>query len=120
MNREPPTLDMRPDGSFTEAAGAHRPAGGHPFGLPPPGRRPTVPLSAKLMLGGIVVAAVGFSIAVAVLAIWVVSLVLPVIIIGVAVAWAAMKYRRWQLLRGQPLSTRAPGGYPRQPPGGFR
>ncbi len=99
MNREPPIIDMRPDGTF----------------LPPPGRRPVVPMSAKLMLGGILVAALGISVAIAALAIWVVSLVLPVIIIAAAVAWAAMKFRRWQSFRGQPLAPRAPGGYPRQP-----
>ena len=110
---------MRPDGTFVEASRFEAP-GARPAGVPPYGRRPVVPLSAKLMIGGIVVAAVAVSIAIAALAIWVVSLVLPVVIIAVAVAWAAMKFRRWQLFRGQPLSTRTPGSYPRQPPGGVR
>ncbi len=106
MNREPPIIDMRPDGTFVQAPGLPPP------GLPPFGRRLAVPMSAKFMLGGILVAAVGVFIAVAALAIWVVSLVLPVIIIAAAVAWTAMKFRRWQSFRGQPLA-------PRQPPGGF-
>ena len=92
MNHEPPTIDMRPDGSF----------------LPPPGRRPMVPWSTKLLLGAIAVAALAVSVAVAALAIWVVSLVLPVAIIAGFAAWLMFKWRRWQLLRGQPLVRPGP------------
>ena len=98
MNRVPPTIEMLPDGSFR---------------VPP--RRPLAPFSAKVMLGALLVAAVALSVAMAVLAIWVVSLVLPVIIIAGAVAWAMYKFRRWQLLR----SHQGGGfGVPRKP-GGF-
>lgn len=93
----PPTIDMRPDGSFRQ-----------------PPRPGVVPLSAKMMLAAVVVAAVGVSVLVAALAIWVVSMLLPVVIIAGAGAYALYKYRRWQLLRGQPGALR-----PRQP-GGFR
>jgi hypothetical protein len=99
MNRPPPIIDMLPDGSFVEQ--------------PRPGR---VPISAKVMLGGILVAAVAVSVTVAALAIWLVSLLLPVIILSAAVAWAAFKFRQWQLFRG--YGRRGRGLGPRQP-GGF-
>jgi hypothetical protein len=84
MNRIPPTLDMLPDGRFRSAP-------------PPPSG---VPLSFKLMVTAILVALVAGAVAVAALALWVFSMVLPVLVIAGAGAWAMMKYRRWQLLRG--------------------
>ena len=101
MNREPPTIDMLPDGTFRA-----------------PPRPRTVPFSAKLMVGSVLVAAVAASIVVAALAIWVVSMVLPVLIIAGAVGWAALRFRRWQLFRGDGRNlnpradnTRQPGGF---------
>ena len=96
MERVPPTIDMLPDGSFRQ-----------------PPRPSVVPLSAKMMLAAVVVAAVGVSVLVAALAIWVVSMVLPVIVIAGAGAYALYRFRRWQLLRGQPgvLRPRQPGGF---------
>ncbi|HYZ64748.1 MAG TPA: hypothetical protein VE650_20020 [Acetobacteraceae bacterium] len=83
MNRIPPTLDMLPDGSFRS---------------PPP---PTgVPLSTKLLFGAVLVAMVAGAIAVAAVAVWVLSMVLPVLVVAGVVAWGLIKYRRWQLLRG--------------------
>ena len=107
MTRRPPTIDLRPDGSFR---------------APP---RLGLPFTTKLVIGGVLVAAICMSIALAAVALWVVSMVLPVIIIAGAVAWAAMRYRRWQLLRSQrdglfhPLDPGPP--QPRYPPqpGGF-
>ena len=86
MNRIPPTLDMRPDGTFRTPP--------RPMGLP---------LSTKLLVGGVLVAIGGLSLAVAFLAIWVVSLILPVVIIAGGIAWAALKWKQWQV-------RRAPGG----------
>ena len=82
MNHIPPTLDMQLDGSFR---------------TPP---RAGVPLSFKLMLGAIMVAVVGGAIAFAALALWVFSMVLPVVVVAGLFAWATMQYRRWQALRG--------------------
>jgi hypothetical protein len=82
MDHVPPTLDMRPDGSFR---------------VPP---RARVPLSFKLMVGAILVAVVAGAIAFAALAIWVFSMVLPVVVIAAVFAWAMLKFRRWQALRG--------------------
>ena len=67
MDRTPPTLDMRLDGSFRT-----EPKAG-------------VPVSFKLMVGGILLALTAGAVAVAALAIWVVSLVLPVLVAGRAV-----------------------------------
>ncbi len=82
MTRVPPTIDMLPDGSFH---------------VPP--QRPMVPLTAKVMLAAVAVAVIGGSIAVAALAIWVVSMILPAIILAGAVAYGLFRYQRWQSLR---------------------
>ena len=75
---------MLPDGTF----------GGGP-------RPPLVPFTTKLMIGAVLVAVLGGCLAVAALALWFVSLILPVVLIAAAVAWAMVRFRRWQLLRGQ-------------------
>lgn len=81
MNHMPPTLDMRLDGSFR---------------TPP---RAGAPLSFKLMLGGLVVALGAGAIAFAALALWVLSMALPVIIVAGVFAWCMMRFRRWQAMR---------------------
>ncbi|GAC1340823.1 MAG: hypothetical protein NVSMB18_11650 [Acetobacteraceae bacterium] len=84
MNHVPPTLDMTPDGGFRR--------------LPPaPGR---VPASFKLLVGAVILAVVAGAVTVAALALWVVSLMLPVLVLAAAGAYAMVKYRRWQSLRG--------------------
>lgn len=96
MDRRPPTLDMLPDGTFRTA--------------PPPLR---VPFSMKVAAGGVLVAALAVSLTVAAAAIWVVSMLLPVIVIGGGVAWGALKWREWQAsLRGQRnIRPGQPGGF---------
>jgi len=83
MNRVPPTLDMLPDGRFRTAP----PVAG-------------VPLSFKLLVGAILVAVVAGSVAIAAFALWVLSVMLPVLVLAGVGAWAAVRFRRWQLLRG--------------------
>ena len=87
---------MMPDGSFRTA--------------PPPG---TVPFSTKLVIYGALIAVVGVALAVAFLAIWVVAMLLPVIVIAGGVAYLAMRWRRWQSLRGKgkPPSVFQPGRF---------
>ncbi len=82
MNRIPPTLDMSPDGSFRRT--------------PPAGP----PLSLKLLVVAVLVAMVAAAVSVAALALWVVSLMLPVLILAGAAVWGLMAYRRWQVVRG--------------------
>ncbi|MGI4952946.1 MAG: hypothetical protein ACRYGM_14185 [Janthinobacterium lividum] len=94
MTQRPPTIDMSPDGSFR---------------VPPrPGQ---VPLSVKLGLGAAAIAVLGLSLTVAALAVYIVSLILPVVVIAGAVAWGAMKYRRWQLGRGTAPYAVQPRGF---------
>lgn len=81
MNHTPPTLDMRLDGTFR---------------TPP---RAGLPLSFKLMLGGVVIALTAGAVAFAALALWVLSMALPVIIVAGVFAWAMMRFRRWQAAR---------------------
>ncbi len=90
--RNPPVLDMAPDGTFRT----------RPSGL-------RAPLSFKLLLGATIVAVMAGAFAVAALALWVAALLLPVVIIAAGVAFAAFKYRQWR--RG-PVS-RARSIYPR-------
>jgi hypothetical protein len=81
MERIPPTLDMRLDGSFNSVP------------------RHTPSLSFKLMLGAIMLAVVGAAIAFAALALWVFAMILPVVIVAAAFAWGLMKFRLWQASR---------------------
>lgn len=82
MNRTPPILDMTPDGTFRTT--------------PRIGGGSRAPLSFKLLLGAVIVAVLAGAAAVAALALWVVSLLLPVVIIAAGVAWATFKYRQWR------------------------
>lgn len=92
--RPPPLLDMTPDGTI-------RPA-------------PRVPLSMRVLGVAVVVAVLCTLLSVAALAIWVISLLLPVLVCAVVVAWGAFQYRRWQARRGgrplapQPIVVRWP------------
>ena len=88
MVQHRPVIDMRPDGSFA-----------------PPPHRPGVLLSTKVALGALAVAVVGGALTVAALAIWLVSLILPAVIVAGGVAYVAWRFRGWQL-------RRAPGGGP--------
>lgn len=81
MNNTPPTLDMRLDGSFR---------------TPP---RAGLPLSFKLMLGGAILALTAGAVAFAALALWILSMALPVIIVASVFAWGMMRFRRWQAQR---------------------
>lgn len=94
MIRRPPTIDMSPDGSFR---------------VPP--QAGVIPLSVKVGVGAALVAVIGLSLTVAALAIYLITLILPTIILAGAVAWLALKYRRWQLRRGQPAYPVQPGGF---------
>ena len=78
MINRPPTLDMRLDGSFR---------------TPP---RTTVPLSFKLMMGGLLVAVLSGAVAFAALAMWVLAMVLPVLVVAGLFAWGMLHFRRWQ------------------------
>lgn len=82
MNHVPPTLDMRPDGSFRTPS------------------RSGAPLSFKLLMAALAVAVVAGAVAVAALALWVLSMVLPVLVVAGAATYALYRYRRWQALRG--------------------
>lgn len=73
---------MRLDGSFREAP------------------RAGVPVSFKLMLGAIVVAVIGGSIALAALAVWVMSMLLPVVVGAGLFAYALFQFRRWRAFGG--------------------
>lgn len=80
--RTPPVIDMTPDGRFREPLR--------------PGAAPGVPASVKLLIGAVLVAVLAGTAAVAALALWVVSMLLPVLLIAAGVAWATFKYRQWR------------------------
>lgn len=81
MSRIPPTLDMTPDGSFRR--------------LPAPGPS----LSLKFLVGAVLLAVIAGSVAVAAFALWLFSMVLPVLVLAGVGAWGMVKYRQWQLVR---------------------
>ena len=88
MNRPPPPIiDMTPDGAFRAP-----PRTATPFAA--------VPMAVKVGVIAAAVGVLGLAFTVAALALWVVSMILPVVVIAGAVAWGALKYRRWQLRRG--------------------
>lgn len=89
MNRVPPTIDMRPDGSF----------------IAPP--RSGLTLSAKIMIGAFVIAVIAGSLALAAVAVWLLSLLLPVIVAAALVGFATIKYRQWQAARRRGVVPRA-------------
>ena len=91
--RLPPVIDMMPDGRFREPLRPRAGLGGQ------------VPVSVKVLLGAAVVAVLAGTAAVAALALWVVSMLLPVMVIAGGVAYGAFKYRQW---RGRT----APGPFP--------
>ena len=80
--RTPPVIDMTPDGRFREPLR--------------PRAAPGVPASMKLLIGAVLVAVLAGTAAVAALALWVVSMLLPVLLIAAGVAWATFKYRQWR------------------------
>ena len=80
MKRPPQVIDMRLDGSFPQA----------PRG---------VPISFKLMVTAIAVAGLASFVAVAALAVWVLSMVVPVAIVAGLMAWATLRFRQWQARR---------------------
>ena len=84
--RVPPVIDMTPDGRFREPLRQRH-------GFSATGR---VPVSFKLLIGAVAVAVLAGTAAVAALALWVVSMLLPVVVIAAGVAYAAFKYRQWR------------------------
>ncbi len=77
---------MTPDGRFPEPA---RPR-------PTFGTATRVPGSFKLLIGAVVVAFLAGTAAVAALALWIVSMLLPVVLVAGGVAYATFKYRQWR------------------------
>lgn len=84
--RIPPVIDMTPDGRFREPVRQRLGAG--------TGGR--VPASFKLLIGAAVVAILAGTAAIAALALWVMSMLLPVMVVAGGVAYAAFKYRQWR------------------------
>ena len=78
MQSRPPTLDMLPDGRF-------RPV------------RQGMPLSTKLMLGGFIVAVLAGAAAIAVLALWLLTLLIPVVFVAALIAYVSFSVQRWRL-----------------------
>lgn len=57
---------------------------------------PTPPISARILLGALMVAVVAGAVVLAALALWVAFLILPVAIGAAAIAYAMYRYRVWQ------------------------
>lgn len=97
--RTPPTIDMRPDGTFSAPPGA-------PWGMG--GRAAAgVPWSTRIMLGTMLVAVAAGAVAIAAFALWLLSLALPVLILAVAAGWLALKWQRWRVGRAGRQGSRA-------------
>lgn len=94
MERTPPLLDMTPDGRFR-----------------PQPRRPGPSLSARILIVAVVVAAVALAASVAVFALSLLAVLIPVAAGAAVVAWATLRYRRWQHRRTAPRAV-VPGRGP--------
>lgn len=81
MLQRPPIIDMRPDGSFRAP-----PRGGMAF-------------TTKVALGAGLVTVIGGALLVAAMMVWVVSMVLPAVLIAAGIAFVALKLRGWQARR---------------------
>ncbi|HTR17872.1 MAG TPA: hypothetical protein VMI52_12680 [Acetobacteraceae bacterium] len=87
--RSPIELDMTPDGQFRS---------------PPPPPRSGLPWLARIGLGAAVVAALAGLVAGAALALWLVSILLPVAILAAVIAWLAFRIQLWRLGGGSSRS----------------
>ena len=78
-DREPPELDLLPDGSY-------RP------------RRP--PVAARIFAYAIVIAVVAAALALAALALWFALILIPIVLVAGLIAWLAFRYQVWRAGRG--------------------
>lgn len=62
-------------------------------------RRPSAPLSFRILVAAVVVAAVALAASVAVFALSLLAVLIPVAAGAAAVAWATLRYRRWKRRR---------------------
>lgn len=81
MLQQPPIIDMRPDGSFR---------------APPRGN---AMFTTKVALGAMLVTVVGGALLMAAAMVWLVSMILPAVLIAGGVAFLALKVRGWQVRR---------------------
>jgi predicted lysophospholipase L1 biosynthesis ABC-type transport system permease subunit len=88
--RSGPQLDMTPDGQFLE--------------------RPRETPAEKLLRYGIVVAVIAGLVALAAFALWLALILIPVVILAAAVAYAAFRWRMWKLGRSAGGQLRPPFG----------
>jgi predicted lysophospholipase L1 biosynthesis ABC-type transport system permease subunit len=88
--RSGPQLDMTPDGQFLE--------------------RPRETPAEKLLRYGIVVAVIAGLVALAAFALWLALILIPVVILAAAVAYAAFRWRMWKLGRSAGGELRPPFG----------
>ena len=92
--RDPPAIDMTPDGRF----------------LPPPGAGRRAPLTIRI--GGIaaVVAVLAIGLGVAALALWFAIILVPIAIGAAAIAWLAFRIQLWRARGGSLFGGGPPGG----------
>jgi membrane protein implicated in regulation of membrane protease activity len=60
---------------------------------------PVAPISSRILMWAIVIAAVAGALSVAFLALWIALIILPVAFGAAVVAWAMFRYRMWRVQR---------------------
>jgi len=88
MTRRPPTIDMLPDGTFRTTYQG-------------------LPFSTKLMIGGAIVAALAGSVVIGMLALWLVTMLIPVVMVAALIAYVVYRVKRWRS-GGQPEFRNGP------------
>jgi membrane protein YdbS with pleckstrin-like domain len=79
MTQKPPILEMTLDGGFVG---------------PPPNAKP--PLGTRVLVWAAVIAAIAMSCAVAVFALWLLAVLIPVALVAAVIAYGVFRYQMWR------------------------
>ena len=83
MTQKPPILEMTIEGDFVDS----------PQGPPQP---PKVPFGTRVLIWSAVIAAIAIGCAVAVFALWLLAVLIPVALIAAAIAYGVFRYQMWR------------------------
>ena len=83
MNAKPPILEMTLEGEFVDSAA------GTPQDL-------NIPFGTRLLIWASVAAAIAIACAVAVFALWLLAVMIPIALIAAVIAYGVLRYRMWR------------------------
>lgn len=83
MTKKPPILEMTIEGDFVDSAQR----------LP---QAPKVPFGTRVLIWAAVVATIAIGFAVAVFALWLLAVLIPVALVAAAIAYGVFRYQMWR------------------------